>query len=97
MAAPPRGGSRAARAGTLSPSEFAYVRAGFFPVAADAYKEELAKLGHPTSVQLLQRRELGDDRVYLYQLTFAGATRYAQLGLAPDDRVSTFSLRQRRN
>ena len=85
----------AARAGTLSPSEFAYVRAGFFPVAADAYKEELAKLGHPTSVQLLQRRELGDDRVYLYQLTFAGATRYAQLGLAPDDRVSTFSLGQR--
>jgi CubicO group peptidase (beta-lactamase class C family) len=85
----------AARAGTLSPQEFAYVRAGFFPAAAAFYKQELEKLGQPTRIQLLERKELGDDRVYLYLVTFAGATRYAHLGLAPDDRVSAFSLRER--
>ena len=84
----------AARAGTLSRAEFAYVRAGFFPDAANAYKQELEKLGPPSRVQLLERRELGDDRVYLYQVTFATTTRYARLGLAPDDRISAFSLRE---
>ena len=58
-------------------------------------KQELEKLGQPSRVQLLERRELGDDRIYLYQLTFAGGTRYVRLGLAPDDRVSAFSIRQR--
>jgi N-acyl-D-amino-acid deacylase len=82
-------------AGTLSRADFAYVPAGFFPDAADEYKEELGKLGEPSRMQLLERRELGDDRVYLYQVTFAGATRYIRLGLAPDDRVSSFSLRER--
>ncbi|HVG83053.1 MAG TPA: serine hydrolase domain-containing protein [Vicinamibacterales bacterium] len=85
----------AARAGTLSPAEFAYVRAGFFPDTANAYKQELVKLGQPTRVQLLERRELGDDRIYLDQPIFAGGTRYERLGLAPDDRVSAFSMRER--
>jgi N-acyl-D-amino-acid deacylase len=84
----------AARAGTLTPAEFAYVRAGFFPDTANAYKEELGKLGQPSRIQLLERRERGDDRVYLYQITFTGGTRYARLGLAPDGRVSAFSLRE---
>jgi hypothetical protein len=85
----------AARAGTLSPTEFAYVRAGFFPSGATLYRQELEKLGPATGIQLLSQKELGDDRVYLYQVTFAGGTRYARLGLAPDDRVSAFSLRER--
>ena len=85
----------AARAGKLSRAEFAYVRAGFFPDAANAYKQELEKLGQPSRMQLVERRELGDDRIYLYQLTFTGGTRYARLGLAPDGRVSAFSLRER--
>jgi hypothetical protein len=83
------------RAGTLSPSDFAYVRAGFFPDAPKFYQKELVKLGALNSAQLLSRRELGDDRIYLYQLTFANGTRYLRLGLAPDDRVSAFSLRER--
>jgi CubicO group peptidase (beta-lactamase class C family) len=85
----------ALRAGTLSKAEFAYVRAGFFPAAANAYKEELEALGQLSRMQLVDRRELGDDRIYLYQLTFAEGTRYVRLGLAPDDRVSAFSLAER--
>ena len=41
---------------------------------------------------LLRRRELGDDRVYLYEVTFAGGSRWVQVGLAPDDRVSSFAV-----
>jgi len=84
------------RSGTLSRTEFAYVRAGFFPDAADRYKRRLVALGPVSRMQLLRRQELGDDRLYLYQLTFDdGSTRYVEMGLAPDDRVSSFSLRER--
>ena len=85
----------AARAGTLTPAEFAYVRAGFFPGTAAYYRKELERLGPPSGVQLLERRELGDDRIYVYRVTFPGGTRYVRLGLAPDDRVSAFSIRER--
>lgn len=83
------------RAGTLSPADFAYVRAGFFPNAAKLYEERLKQLGEPTRMQLLERRELGDDRVYFYEVSFGNAVRYVRLGLAPDDRVSVFQLRER--
>lgn len=84
------------RAGTLTPAEFAYVRAGFFPAAAKAYEDQLKRLGSPTRTVLVERREIGDDRVYLYELTFGDRTYLARLGLAPDDRVSLFSLREKR-
>lgn len=90
-----RGLLEATRAGTLSPAAFAYVRAGFFPDAADAYRKELDSLGRPSAVRLLSRRELGDDRVYEYELTFATAKRYARLALAPDGRVAFLAIRER--
>lgn len=82
------------RAGRLSPDEFAYVRAGFFPSAAARYGEQLKRLGKPTRTVLLERRELGDDRVYLYELTFGERTVHVRLGLAPDERVSAFTMRE---
>jgi CubicO group peptidase (beta-lactamase class C family) len=83
------------RAGTLAPSDFAYVRAGFFPGAPKSYQKQLEELGALNGIQLLSRRELGDDRIYVYRLTFANGTRYLRLGLAPDDRVSVFSMGDR--
>ena len=82
----------ALRGGTLTPKDLAYVRAGFFPAAAEYYKTELVKLGHPTKTVLVERREVGDDRSYLYELTFGDHLYLARLALAPDDRVSQFSL-----
>ena len=76
----------------LTPADFAYVRAGFFPNAANSYRDELTKLGAPTRAQLLERVERGDDRIYLYELTFAAGSRFLRIGLAPDDRVSSFSI-----
>ena len=71
----------------------AYARAGFFPAAAEYYRKELIKLGPPTKSVLLERREIGDDRMYLYAITFGESVYHARLGLAPDGRLSQFSLR----
>ncbi len=79
--------------GKLSKKDFAYVRAGFFPDAADRYRQLLRPLGAPQKIELLERRELGDDRIYLYQATFGDRTFVVQLGLAPGDKISQFSVR----
>jgi CubicO group peptidase (beta-lactamase class C family) len=85
----------AARDGTLSPNDFAYVRAGFFPEAAKAYQDMLAGVGKPDSVTLFERNELGDDRMYLYEVRYGRKVFRVHLGLAPDDKVSVFSLQRR--
>jgi CubicO group peptidase (beta-lactamase class C family) len=85
----------AAREGTLAPSEFAYVRAGFFPDVVDFYAKKLKELGPPRRVAFLERTELGDDRVYLYEVEFASATLLMRVGLAPDDRVALFELERK--
>ena len=84
---------QAAALGVLSKTDFAYVRAGFFPDAANRYHQVLRELGRPRTLELLERRELGDDRIYLYQATFEIRTFIVQLGLAPDNRISLFSVR----
>ena len=85
-----------ARDGSLAPSEFAYVRAGFFPDGAKAYQQRLQELGAPGRLALVKRNDLGDDRVYTYQVAFAARTMYYTVALAPDDKVSQFSLREQR-
>ena len=85
----------ATRDGRLSPNDFAYVRAGFFPAAAKAYQEMLAGVGKPDSVTLFERDELGDDRIYVYEVRYGDKVFRVTLGLAPDDKVSGFSLRKR--
>jgi CubicO group peptidase (beta-lactamase class C family) len=85
----------ATRDGHLSPNDFAYVRAGFFPSVAKAYQEILAGLGKPDSVTLFERTVLGDDRIYLYEVRYGDKVFRVRLGLAPDDKVSVFSLRRR--
>lgn len=84
----------AARDGRLTPNEFAYVRAGFFPGAAKAYQELLAGVGTPDTVTLLERAVLGDDRVYTYDLAYGPKRFRVRIGLAPDDKVSAFAIRR---
>jgi CubicO group peptidase (beta-lactamase class C family) len=88
-----RGLLAAAREGRLSPDEFAYVRAGFFPDAARRYAELLQGLGEPRRVELLERQELGDDRVYRYTVAYEGGRTFrVRLGVAPDGRLSGLSI-----
>ena len=83
-----------ARDGKLSPTDFAYVRAGFFPDAARAYQSELGRLGTVNAMTLMDRRESGDDRIYVYRVTFANGVRDLHMAFAPDERVAGFSLRR---
>jgi len=84
-----RGLLAAARDSRLSPAEFAYVRAGFFPDSARRYVELLKGLGEPRRVDLLESRDLGDDRVYRYEVAYDGGKALrVQLGIAPDGKVS---------
>ena len=85
----------AARDGRLTPNDFAYVRAGFFPGAANAYRQLLAGVGAPDTVTLFDRTVLGDDRVYTYEVTYGAKAFRLRLGLAPDDKVSLFTIRRR--
>jgi CubicO group peptidase (beta-lactamase class C family) len=88
-----RGLLASAREGRLSPDEFAYVRAGFFPAAAKRYAELLGGLGEPRRVDLLEHRELGDDRVYRYAVAYeAGRRLRVRLGIAPDGKISQLSI-----
>ena len=84
-----------ARVGVLVPAEFAYVRAGFFPDITNAYQERLRALGPSGRLVLVERTELGDDRVYLYEVTFGDRTMYYRVALAPDGGVSQFQLREK--
>jgi hypothetical protein len=85
----------AARDGRLTPNDFAYVRAGFFPGAAKAYQTMLAGVGTPDSVTLYDRTVLGDDRIYTYDVGYGPKVFRVRLGFAPDDKVSVFTVRRR--
>lgn len=84
-----------AKDGQLSPREFAYLRAGFFPDETQAYQEQLAKLGAIRQVSLLERKVLGDDSVSTYELDYATESLIVTLGIAPDDKISLFWIRSK--
>jgi CubicO group peptidase (beta-lactamase class C family) len=85
----------ATRDGRITPNDFAYLRAGFFPGAAKAYQEMLAGVTSPDRITLLERRVLGDDRISLYDVAYGDRVFRVRLGLAPDDKVSVFSISRR--
>ncbi len=78
--------------GRLAPEEFAYLRAGLFPEGAKRYAQLLHGLSEPSRVDLVERRELGDDRVYTYEVVYADKKISVRLGLAPDDKISMFAI-----
>lgn len=81
-----------ARAGTLKPDEFAYVRVGFFPGGARRLQQLVAESGALRSMTLMSARDLGDDRIYLYDVTFEKRSLRLRLAVAPDQRLAGFDL-----
>jgi CubicO group peptidase (beta-lactamase class C family) len=81
-----------AATGTLPPARFTLMRAGFFPETAAEYEKLLRNLGAPVRIDLLGRKELGDDRIFTYRVGYAKARLAVVLGLAPDGRISEFDL-----
>ena len=44
------------------------------------------------SVALLQKRELGDDTVYVYELSYLKGPMRLRLAVAPDGKLAAFGL-----
>jgi CubicO group peptidase (beta-lactamase class C family) len=84
-----------AAAGTLKPEEFAYVRAGFFPGATKSYAELLKEVGSLKGLTLMEARELGDDRIRVYDGEFQKRTVRIRIAVAPDGKIAAFSLNPR--
>jgi CubicO group peptidase (beta-lactamase class C family) len=83
------------RSGKLTPADFAYLPRGFFPERAKAYQEQLSALGPPGKLVLVRRHPQGDDRLYTYEVLFGTRAFLYTVGLAPDDRLSLLSLREK--
>jgi N-acyl-D-amino-acid deacylase len=89
-----RGLLESLRNGTATEADFAYMRGGFPAARATAMRNTLAELGPLYRLTLHQRRELGDDRIYLYKADFQQRTMYLEISLAPDNKVAAISMRQ---
>ena len=62
---------------------------------ADEYRALLRDHDPPQRLELLERKQLGDDRVYRYAMEDAGTKLDVTLAIAPDDAVSEFEIRPR--
>jgi CubicO group peptidase (beta-lactamase class C family) len=81
-----------ARAGMLDPADFAFTDPEAVKANGNVMREQLARLGPATGMVLVERTELGDDRMYRYEMLFGDQTLYYSVGLAPDDRITEMSL-----
>jgi len=82
--------------GNRSSADLPYTYFPFFPGGWKGYKESqpmLRMLGSPDRLDLIARRELGDDVVYTYRVRYGGATLWVAFGLTLDGKVSHFSSR----
>jgi CubicO group peptidase (beta-lactamase class C family) len=83
-----------ARAGALAPRDFVQMQTNFFSGGAKMIQEQLRRLGQSQSMILVQRTTKGDDRIFVYELTFSSQTLYCTVGIDADGRVSQFQLRE---
>lgn len=81
-----------AAAGTLKAEEFAYVRGGFVQRGPN---ETLKNAGALKSLTLLEARELGDDRIRVYDAAFEKLTLRVRLAVAPDGKLAQFAVSPR--
>jgi CubicO group peptidase (beta-lactamase class C family) len=82
----------AAGQGTLSAGDFAYGGSEFLATYAGEYKELLGRLGEAGATTLVGFRELGDDRVYSYKVSYGVKTVDVTLGLAPDGKIARLDI-----
>jgi hypothetical protein len=83
----------AGQLGKLASRDFRCMPADWLP--PDGYEGLLKPLGPLERVDLLQRRELGDDQVYLYDAVYATRTLRVDFALAPGDCISLLSIQPR--
>ena len=81
-----------AAAGTLKAEEFAYVRGGFVQRGPN---ETLKAAGPLKSLTLLEARELGDDRIRVYDAAFEKVMLRVRVAVAPDGKLAQFAVSPR--
>ena len=87
-----RGLLEATQSGTLRETEFEYLRPGFFPAAPLAYKKLLDEGGPVQRIEVLEQRELGDDRVLKLRAVLGGKALLIDLSITPSGRFSSYEL-----
>jgi len=81
----------AASGGKLSAQDLSFAQ-GEAAQQAKEFEQLLHPLGALRRLDLLDRRVLGDDRASTYAAVYADRTLRVQIALAPDDRISDFSV-----
>lgn len=79
--------------GELTPELFTPEAAAPILQAAKPAAEFLKTLGALNGVELLERREQGDARLYRYRLRYANATLLCLMSLTKDDKIAGLQLR----
>jgi len=80
------------RAGQLSRRDFAWVRAGFFPSVADAYRVQLRALGEPEAVELTRSGRVGNDQIFEFTVRYPTDTLSVRYAQAPDGRLTRLAI-----
>jgi CubicO group peptidase (beta-lactamase class C family) len=81
-----------ARSGGIGLDQFAHAPAERVEQLAAEHQQTLKGLGPMHSIALVKRRELGDDRIYSYELKFAERPYLLRLCLTPQDKICSFDL-----
>jgi hypothetical protein len=81
-----------ARAGTLTPTDLAYTRAGFFPDAAKVIQARLQPVTMPATLVLVKRVEIGDDRIYA---SVNAGEKVCCTQASPDGKVSILGVNEK--
>lgn len=81
-----------ARAGSLRPQDMPLARPGFLDFANPHFAKLMKPLGALTKLELVERRELGNDVQYTYDAVFGGRTMTVHYTLAPGNQVSSFFI-----
>lgn len=81
----------AASGGKLSAQDLSFAQ-GEAAQQAKEFQELLHPLGALRRLDLLDRRVLGDDRSSTYAAVYPGRTLRVQIAVAPDDRISDFTI-----
>ncbi|MDX1643588.1 MAG: serine hydrolase domain-containing protein [Thermoanaerobaculia bacterium] len=77
----------------LELGDFAFVRQTSFPWIRDALAERLAGLGTPDRLELLERRQVGDDTVMTYRAVYGERTFRVRAAVAPDGGLTQLMVR----
>jgi len=81
--------------GKLSRADLPAVRRDFFPEDPQYYRELLHPLGAPVRLDLLERRDWGDDILYYYAAVYERQALLVQMTLGPNGQIWTFDIEPR--